>query len=101
MVSGPIRVDIEGLAGLAKTLSGIQQQLENLGRDFGRYDAAIGAPKVKAKLSEVTGNWSVARQRIGEELGRLASMADVAAATYRATEDAIAQAAGGPGPGVP
>jgi uncharacterized protein YukE len=98
-VAGPIRVDIDGLAGLAKTLAAIQHQLDNLGRDFGRFDAAIGAPKVKAKLSEVAGNWSVARQRINEELGRLASMAEAAAATYRATEQAIAQAASATGAG--
>ena len=98
-MAGPIRVDIEGLAGLAKTLAAIQHELGNLGQDFGRYDAAIGASKVKAKLSEVAGNWSVARQRVNEELGRLASMAEVAAATYRATEQAIAQAASGPGGG--
>jgi uncharacterized protein YukE len=97
-VAGPLRVDIDGLAGLAKTLAGIQQQLDNLGQDFGRFDAAIGAPKVKAKLSEVAGNWSRARQKIGEELGRLAGMAETAAATYRATEQDIAQATAGSGP---
>jgi len=96
-VAEPIRVDIDGLAGLAKTLSGIRQQLENMGRDFGRYDVAIGAPKVKAKLSEVAGNWSIARRGITEELARLASMAETAAATYQATEQAISKAAGGHG----
>lgn len=100
-VAGSIRVDIDGLAELAKALRGIQQELDNLGHDFGRYEAAIGAPRVKAKLSEVAGNWSTARQRIGQDLGQLASMADVAAATYRATEDTISQAAGGSGPGGP
>jgi ABC-type transporter Mla subunit MlaD len=98
-VAGPIRVDIDGLAGLAKTLAAIQQQLDTLGQDFGRFDAAIGAPKVKAKLSEVAGNWSRARQQIGQELSRLAAMADTAAATYRATEQDIAQAAASGPPG--
>ncbi|MDQ1491829.1 MAG: hypothetical protein QOJ23_4343 [Actinomycetota bacterium] len=98
-MAGQIRVDIDGLAGLAKTLAAIQQQLDNLGQDFGRFDAAIGAPKVKARLSEVAGNWSVARQRIGEELSRLAGMAETAAATYRATEQTVVQAAGGRGSG--
>jgi hypothetical protein len=98
-VAGPTRVDIDGLSGLAKTLTAIQHQLDNLGQDFGRFDAAIGAPKVKAKLSEVAGNWSIARKGITEELTRLAGMAEMAAATYRATEQAISQAAGGPGSG--
>jgi hypothetical protein len=47
----------------------------------------------------VAGNWSVARQRIGEELSRLAGMAETAAATYRATEQTVVQAAGGRGSG--
>ena len=53
---------------------------------------------MKAKLSEVAGNWSRARQQIGEELSRLAGMAETAAATYRATEQDIAQATAGSGP---
>ena len=98
-MAGPIRVDIDGLSGLTTTLTAIQHQLDNLGQDFGRFDAAIGAPKVKAKLSEVAGNWSIARKGINEELARLAAMADAAAATYRATEQAISHAAGDPGGG--
>ena len=94
-MAGPIRVDIDGLAELARTLTAIQHQLDGLGQDIGRYDAAIGAPKVKAQLAQVAGNWSIARQGINEELGKLAAMAEAAAATYRATEQAVARAAGG------
>jgi hypothetical protein len=94
-VAGSIRVDIDGLAQLARTLSAIQHQLDGLGRDFGRYDAAIGAPKVKAQLSQVAGNWSIARQGINKELARLAAMAEAAAEAYRATDEAVARAAGG------
>jgi len=58
-VAGPIRVDIDGLADLARTLTAIQHQLDGLGQDIGRYDVAIGAPKVKTQLAQVAGNWSL------------------------------------------
>ena len=87
-----IRVDIAGLDGLVRTLSAIRDQIGTLGQDIGAYDDAIGAPKVKQKLSEVAGNWSQARRRVSDEIGRLASMAETAAATYRAKEQDISNA---------
>lgn len=94
-VSGPIRVDLDELDQLAQTLRRVQEQLGSLAQDFGRFDAAIGAPKVKAKLQEVAGNWSKARQRVNEEIGRLAAMAEFASATYKEREQAIIRAATG------
>ena len=95
-MASPIRVDIDGLSSLATRLRAIRQQLENLGYDFGRFDREIGAPVVRARLGEVAGNWTAARQRIGRELTRLADMADTAASTYQAKEDEISRAASGP-----
>jgi hypothetical protein len=93
-VAGPIRVDIEGLDQLAHDLNAIQQKLDGLGRGLGDYDAAIGAIGVRARLAEVAGNWSNARQRINQQMGQLAEMAASAAATYRATERAVSDASG-------
>lgn len=94
-VSGPIRVDLDELDQLAQTLRRVQEKLGSLAQDFGRFDAAIGAPKVKAKLQEVAGNWSKARQRVNEEIGRLAAMAEFASTTYKEREQAISRAATG------
>jgi hypothetical protein len=97
-VAGPIHVDIEGLGRLAQDLRSIQHQLSALGRDFGQFDSAIGARVVKTRLADVAGNWSQARQRINEQISRLADMATLAAETYRATEGRISGAVGSPRP---
>jgi len=98
-VAGPIRVDIEGLDRLAQDLRSIQHRLNDLGRDVGNFDSAIGARVVRSRLAEVAGNWSRARQRINEEISRLADMAATAAETYRGTERDITRASGSPLPG--
>lgn len=95
-MAGPIRVDIEALDRLAQDLRSIQHRLNDFGRDFGDFDSAIGARVVQARLAEVAGNWSRARQRINEEISRLADMAATAAETYRATERGISRASGSP-----
>ncbi len=95
-VTGPIRVDIEGLDLLAHDLRTIQHQFNDLGRDFHRFDAAIGANRVRERLAEVAVNWSQARERVNEEVSRLADMAASAAETYRATERDISGATDSP-----
>lgn len=52
---------------------------------------------MRARLAEVAGNWSQARQRTNEKISRLADMAASAAETYRVTERDIARAAGSSG----
>ena len=83
---GDFQVDIEGLRSLGRALVGIQQDLGDLGADFGMYDSVIGAQAVKHQLSEIAGNWKKSRQRINGELEALAKMAEAAAAQYAATE---------------
>jgi DNA anti-recombination protein RmuC len=95
-VAEPIRVNLDELDRLAQTLRRVQNQLGSLAQDFGRFDAAIGAPTVKSKLQEVAGNWSKARQRVNGEIGRLAEMAELASATYKDREQMISRAASRP-----
>jgi hypothetical protein len=92
-VASPIRVDIDELDSLARSLRTVQSRVAAFGRSFEHYDRAIGAPQVRERLSDIVGNWSRARERIGEEVARLAAMAEGAAAVYRATEAAITKAA--------
>jgi hypothetical protein len=91
-VAGELQVDIEGLRSLGRALAGIQQDLGDLGADFGLYDCVLGAEAVKHQLSEVAGNWKKSRQRINGELEALAKMAELAAAQYAATEAEISRA---------
>jgi len=91
-VPGGIQVDIDGLRDLARALTGIQQDLGDLGVEFGMYDSVLGAPAVKQQLSEVAGNWKKSRLRINGELEALAKMAEAAAAQYAATEGEISRA---------
>lgn len=90
-MAGELQVDIEGLRSLARALTGIQQDLGDLGADFGTYDAVLGAPAVKHELSKVAGNWKQSRQRINAELDALAKMAELAATQYVATETEISR----------
>jgi hypothetical protein len=90
-VPGDFGVDIEGLRDLWRALAGIQQDLGDLGADFGQYDSVLGAAAVKHQLSDVAGNWKKSRQRINGELEALAKMADGAAAQYAATETDISR----------
>ena len=92
-----IRVDIDELDRLAQSLRTVQSRVATFGRSFEHYDQAIGARQVRDRLSDVVGNWSRARERIGEDLARLADIAEGAAAAYRATEAAVSGAAT-PGP---
>jgi len=91
-VPGEIQVDIEGLRSLGRALVGIQQDLGDLGADFGMYDSVLGAQAVRHQLSEVAGNWKKSRQRINGELEALAKMAEMAAAQYAAAETEISRA---------
>lgn len=67
--------------------------MATFGRIFEHFDRAIGSPQVRDRLSDVVGNWSRARERIGQDVARLAAMAEGAAAAYQATEAAISKAA--------
>ncbi len=89
---GGIQVDIEGLRDLGRALAGIQQDLGDLGVEFGMYDAALGAQAVKQQLSEVAGNWKKSRQRINAELEALAKMAEGAATQYATAEAELSRA---------
>lgn|GEM_PF-4121271 len=96
---GELQVDIEGLRDLGRALTGIQQDLGDLGVVFGMYDSVLGAHAVKQRLSEVAGNWNESRQRINGELEALAKMAEEAAAQYTATEADISRAFSSGDPG--
>jgi hypothetical protein len=103
-VAGELQVDIDGLRNLSRALTGIQQDLGDLGADFGMYDAVLGAPAVKQELSKVAGNWKKARQRINGELEALAKMAELAATQYATAEAEISRSCpvdAGPVPGSP
>jgi hypothetical protein len=63
-----VKVDPDALDGLGQRLVGLQARLDSLGRDIGAHDAAIGAPKLKAVLSELAAAWASTRQTLGEEL---------------------------------
>jgi hypothetical protein len=98
-VAGGLQVDIEGLRSLGRALVGIQQDLGDLGADFGMYDSVLGATAVKQELSKVAGNWKKSRQRINGELEALAKMAELAATQYATAEAEISRACpldGGP-----
>jgi hypothetical protein len=77
------------LDGLGRRLVSLQARLDTLTRDIGSYDAAIGAPKLKAKLSELASYWAATRQALGQELATLGELASSAAAQYRATEKGV------------
>src|SRR5690349_24501066 len=97
-VAGDLQVDIEGLRSLGRALVGIQQDLGDLGADFGMYDGVLGAQAVRHQLADVAGNWKKSRQRINGELEALAKMVEVAAAQYAETEAGISRSfSGGPG----
>ncbi|HVW31798.1 MAG TPA: hypothetical protein VHL53_04600 [Acidimicrobiia bacterium] len=94
---GELQVDIEGLRNLGSALTGIRQDLGDLGADFGMYDCVLGAAAVKHQLSEVAGNWKKSRQRISGELEALARMVEMAAGQYAAIEAEISRAFCPPG----
>lgn len=85
-----IRVDPAALEELAKRLAGLKVEFEGLGELMEDYERAAGSREVARKLEDFADNWSHERQKITEQLQKLAAMAAGASCFYREREAALA-----------
>ncbi len=100
-MSDPIdlAVDLDALQQLCNRLTLIHDSLANAKDDVEAYEAALGSPRVAAKLHSFTSGWKDGRKKIEGNVDKLVGKVQGVAQTYLEQEKSFVHAYGSSGPG--